>query len=80
MNEEHPLQSDHQTQLPATNELGFLDDGFKIKRKSKNDAGDVAMITENLADHSNMQDDPSAVYLKAPEENVTQVAGLHTEP
>lgn len=73
MDEETPQHLDLQQSISTTKELGFLDDGFKIKRKSKNDLSETAMITESLADHASMRDDPSAVYLKAPDMNVTQV-------
>lgn len=50
----------------------FLDDGFKIKRKSKCETGDASMHLEEVDRSKNLMDD-SMVYLKVPDMNVSQV-------
>lgn len=54
-------------------DIGFLDDGFKIKRKSKSDVNEASMKLEHTESQGNLLEDPSVTYLKAADLNVTKV-------
>ena len=58
------------------NQRSFLDDGFKIKKKSQNNMNEESMMIDATNKSRNIMND-TVVYLKVNDMNVNKVASLY---